>query len=215
MDYKKRWLNSYRDIKKPPHWALDLEPSKFAEKFVAALKKRKLKEYKILEIGCGNGRDSLFFAENGFNVTSIDISQNALILAGKNKQAYLFKNTLPGDLTFHQADAEALPFKDEKFDAVYSLSVLHSADLKKSFEQIYRVLKIGGVAWLHLGQKTFFLTENKIEEHCSPEKLKSVLNNLPFKILEFKSDIAMKKIDYDDEEKNPHRHFAIIVKLKK
>ena len=215
MPDKKFWINSYDDLKNPPHWAESFVPSKLAERFVAALKERGLAENNILEIGCGNGRDSLFFAENGFNATCIDISANALVLAEKNKQDYLKENKLSGQATFQEADAEALPFKDEEFDAVYSLSVLHATDLSKSLTQIYRVLKAGGVAWIHLLQKTIFLENNEIEVNCAPEKLQSLLNNSKFEILEFRSDVTNNKIDYDADKKNPHRHYAMIVKLKK
>lgn len=36
------------------------------------------KDLRILDLGCGSGRDSLFFAQQGWNVTAVDISQNAL-----------------------------------------------------------------------------------------------------------------------------------------
>ncbi len=32
----------------------------------------------LIELGCGNGRDSLFFAKNGINVTGIDASETAI-----------------------------------------------------------------------------------------------------------------------------------------
>ena len=35
----------------------------------------------ILDVGCGSGRDSIFFADQGFDVTAIDGSQNLIDLA--------------------------------------------------------------------------------------------------------------------------------------
>ena len=32
----------------------------------------------LIDIGCGNGRDSIFFSKNNFHVTGIDISQKAI-----------------------------------------------------------------------------------------------------------------------------------------
>ena len=36
------------------------------------------KPYKVLDIGCGEGKDAVFFARNGYNVTAFDISEQGL-----------------------------------------------------------------------------------------------------------------------------------------
>ena len=46
----------------------------------------------ILELGCGQGRDSIFFAKLGFNVTAVDISENAIKFVKKIKNEQNFKN---------------------------------------------------------------------------------------------------------------------------
>ncbi|GAH19767.1 unnamed protein product, partial [marine sediment metagenome] len=56
------WEEAYSED--PPHWAVDLTPSLFAQDFTKEMADRKLKS--VLEIGCGNGRDSIFFARAGF-----------------------------------------------------------------------------------------------------------------------------------------------------
>ena len=38
----------------------------------------KLRGGAVLELGCGNGRDSLFFLQNGLRVTGVDASDNAI-----------------------------------------------------------------------------------------------------------------------------------------
>jgi 2-polyprenyl-3-methyl-5-hydroxy-6-metoxy-1,4-benzoquinol methylase len=53
------------------------------------------KKVKLLDIGCGNGRDSYFFNKKGFHVTGIDISQKAIQKNSKNKIKNLsFKNLI-------------------------------------------------------------------------------------------------------------------------
>ena len=42
------------------------------------LKKINIKKSRVLDIGCGNGRDSYFFNKKGFKVTGIDISKKAI-----------------------------------------------------------------------------------------------------------------------------------------
>ena len=49
-------------------------PSNFARDIVKNLKKGSV----LIDLGCGNGRDSLFFAENGLNVIAIDMSEAAI-----------------------------------------------------------------------------------------------------------------------------------------
>lgn len=51
-------------------------PTRFAKEAKIVMKKEKVKT--VLDLGCGQGRDSVYFAENGFFVTSVDISSVAL-----------------------------------------------------------------------------------------------------------------------------------------
>ena len=210
---KEKWIKSYKNIKKPPHWALSLEPSKLAVFFLSIFKKNKLTKEKVLEIGCGNGRDSLYFTKKGLEVVGIDISAKAIALAKKNKEKVLKNKILLKSLHFKKADAEKLPFPDEYFGGIYSIAVLHSTNLRKSIREIFRVLKKGGIAIIHLWQKTIFLQTGKVEESCPPEKLKAIIKKFPIKTLKFSKDIQAKGIDYEEGDKNPHRHLAIIMVL--
>ena len=49
---------------------------KYADLFLRFLKGRK-----ILDVGCGPGRDSEYFSERGLEVTGIDLSRNFLKIA--------------------------------------------------------------------------------------------------------------------------------------
>ena len=64
------WDNYYNTIH-------DEEPSPFAE-FVWSEMKNDMLDYHILDLGCGNGRDSEFFLKKGFWVTGIDASNQAI-----------------------------------------------------------------------------------------------------------------------------------------
>ena len=76
------------------------------------------KKGKILDIGCGNGRDSYFFNKKGFNVTGIDISQKAIEKNSKNKIKNLF---------FKKFDIGKDKIKD-KFDIIYCRFFVHTVD---------------------------------------------------------------------------------------
>ena len=76
------------------------------------------KNARILDIGCGNGRDSYFFNKKGFEVTGIDISQKAIEKNSKNK----IKN-----LSFKKFDIGKDKIKD-KFDVIYCRFFVHTVD---------------------------------------------------------------------------------------
>lgn len=209
---KEDWIESYKNIEKPPHWAVSSEPSKLVLEFLKVLQEKNFKG-NILEIGCGNGRDSIYLTKQGYKVMGIDITPEAIKLAQRNKERLLGDKNLADNLNFQVADVEKLSFSDERFAGVYSIGVLHNTNLQKSLKEIARILKKGGVGVIHLYQKTLFLRPQRLEEICPPEKIKSILKKLPFKILSFTSDITTNKIDCDDE--NPHKHSAIVVQLER
>ncbi|HET8856086.1 MAG TPA: class I SAM-dependent methyltransferase [Nitrososphaeraceae archaeon] len=118
------------------------EPSKFAlicyEEFV------KHKIQKILELGCGQGRDSIFFASKGLEVYVIDSSKVAVEnLRIKTKELNL-------DIKLKNIDAvKGLPFFDNHFDAVYSHMFYNMGftddELKFLFSESKRVIKNKGL----------------------------------------------------------------------
>ena len=100
---------------------------------------------KLLEVGCGMGTDSIQLAREGFDVHGVDLTENAIDLAQKRFSLYEQKGS------FQVGDAENLPFDDDTFDIVYSFGVLHhTPDTQKSIDEVYRVLKPGGLAVIML-----------------------------------------------------------------
>ncbi|OCX54426.1 methyltransferase type 11 [Mucilaginibacter sp. PPCGB 2223] len=107
--------------------------------------------HKILDAGCGGGRNIVYFLQNGFEVHGIDPSPNAV--ANVQQLAQKLAPHIPqGNFTI--ASAEALPFGDAEFDLVISSAVLHFAQGKTHFEamlhEMWRVLKPGGYLFARL-----------------------------------------------------------------
>jgi tellurite methyltransferase len=106
---------------------------------------------KILDAGCGSGRNLVYFLRNGNEVYGIDPNANAVEavkeLAKNISPNYPFAN-------FKIATAEDLPFDDECFDLVISSAVLHFAKNKDHFDamlqSMWRVLKPGGYFFARL-----------------------------------------------------------------
>ncbi len=92
---------------------------------------------KVLDLGCGTGRGIKHLYDfKAAEVCGVDVSEKMLAIAKKK-----FKKT-----EFVLADSEKLPFKDESFDAVTALFlIVHLGDLRKTFDEAYRVLKKGGI----------------------------------------------------------------------
>jgi len=116
------------------------KPSDFAESCYQHVKDR---VKTILELGCGQGRDSLFFASKRIEVKALDYSCFAIQqLSKRAKQSGLSIEASVYDTT------KPLPFKDGTFDAVYShmlFSMRFSQEqLKFIFKEIKRVLRDDG-----------------------------------------------------------------------
>lgn len=93
----------------------------------------------VLEVGCGVGSDLLRFARYWANVTGIDLSPKSISLTQARFKFYGYQ----GDIRV--ADAEKLPFRDEKFALSYSWGVLHhTPNIQKAINEIYRVTKRNG-----------------------------------------------------------------------
>jgi len=93
----------------------------------------------VLEVGCGVGSDLVKFAKAGADITGIDLSPKSVCLARLRLLKY------GGNCGVFQLDAEAMPFKDGKFDFVYSWGVLHhTPDTIRAISEIHRVTKSGG-----------------------------------------------------------------------
>jgi ubiquinone/menaquinone biosynthesis C-methylase UbiE len=89
----------------------------------------------LLDVGCGFGEFAGVFFESQVEV-GIDISLDDLVLAKRTKK---YKK-------LQAADARRLPFEDNSFRTVLSMSVLeHIPKVQQSMAEIYRVLKPGGL----------------------------------------------------------------------
>ena len=105
---------------------------------------------KILDVGCGNGRNLLPFAQNGFECYGIDFSEKMIGLAKKFAEEKKFQ------AKFSVAEATKLPFKNAFFDYALCIAVLHhltKANALKALEEIFRILKSSGKALLTVWNK--------------------------------------------------------------
>jgi SAM-dependent methyltransferase len=94
----------------------------------------------VLEYGCGEVSQALLLARR-CDVTAIDISP-----VGVERSRNEAKRLGLTSAKFEVMDAENLTFPDATFDAVVGSGILHHLDLRRSFDELARVLKQDGVA---------------------------------------------------------------------
>ncbi len=104
------------------------------------------KGFKILDIGCGDGRHTgAVYELDGVTAIGADINFNDLTKAGERLR---FHDEIgacgDGSWSFTVSDITRLPFKDNEFDLVICSEVLeHVPEEKKAIREIIRVLKPG------------------------------------------------------------------------
>ncbi len=109
----------------------------------------------ILELGCGQGRDTLLFAKEGFHVTALDYSAAGLLKLQESGREIGVSDRVSTQVFDVR---KLLPFPDGSFDACYSHMLLcmelSTSELIFLIGEILRVLKTGGLA-LYSVRNTF------------------------------------------------------------
>lgn len=104
----------------------------------------------VLDLGCGLGRHSLLFAQHGFKVTAVDISDYAV------QQTREKADNLGLDIRTLVCDMAKLPFRENSFDCIFSyLSISHTdtEGFTKILTDIKKILKHDGEIYLNLCSK--------------------------------------------------------------
>lgn len=130
MDYK-YWNEYYKKNIAPS------EPSNFAKDILKYLESGK----KLIELGCGNGRDAIFLSNNKIDVVAIDQCESSI-----NN----LKSSVSSDNIEFVADdfIETKLLERESFDYVYSRFTLHSISEEqenKLINRVYEALKKDGL----------------------------------------------------------------------
>ena len=136
-----------------PHWEktyaanaehYGVDPSESARKAVQLFKTEGVNE--ILELGAGQGRDTLFFGSTGFRVHALDYSETGTEAIRRKAQALGLSHCIAA--TTHDVRTP-LPFPDASFDACYAhmlfCMAMTSAEIASLADEVLRVLRPGGI----------------------------------------------------------------------
>lgn len=99
------------------------------------------KDYIVLDLGCGGGRNIEYFLTKAKKVYGIDHSETCVKMASElNKEG-----VDSGRCQILKGDVKKLPFEDESIDVVTAFETIYFwNDIEECFKEIYRVLKKGG-----------------------------------------------------------------------
>lgn len=213
MDQKKldhqsqHWESNFSS--KPEMFGLD--PSLSAKKALRLFKEKNI--HKIVEIGAGLGRDTLFFAKNLIHTTALDYSSSGIDTINQKTK----KNNLSNYISTKLFDVrQKLPFEDNSLEACYShmlyCMALTTSDLKKLNNEILRILKPGGINiytvrhtndgdfqnGIHIGED-LYENDGFIVHYFSEDKVNSLLNGF--------KNISLEKFE---EGNFPRRLFFVV-----
>ena len=182
-----------------------LEPSEAAINTLKIFKEQNIE--KIVELGAGLGRDSIFFAKNSIHVSALDYSSTAIKTINKKASENKLSNFISAKIFDVR---KKLPFKDNSIEACFShmlyCMALSTTELKYLNNEICRILKPGGLNiytvrhtgdgdyknGIHIGENLYendgfivhFFSEEKVKEineiaysHQIDSYLASILSN--------------------------------------
>lgn len=198
-------------------------PSEFAHTAINLFKGAGVRS--VLELGCGQGRDTLLFAGEGFHVTALDYSETGLLkLQGSAREIGVSDRVATRFFDVRKP----LPFPDGSFDACYSHMLLcmelSTEELTFLLGEVRRVLKTGGLvlysvrntfdkhfgAGVHKSEEMYdiggfvvhFFSEEKVRSLSSGYEVREIRRmqegNVPRELYA----VALKKTDLDAHPEN-------------
>ena len=158
----------------------------------------------ILDLGCGTGLPfDRYLAENGYDVTGVDIAEKHVRMAREN---------VP-DAEFLQGDFFDLDFEENSFDAIvsfYAIFHIPREEHQELFEKINYWLKDDGVILVTMGPGEMDQHEDEIGgqemvwSSYSKKKNKEIIEEAGFNILEA----------YTEDWRQDEQHFWILAESK-
>jgi len=169
----------------------DRNAERYSKTYNLAYIEKQLKFYvenfkgkRILDIGCGPGRDAAYFSEKGFEVVGIDLSEELLKIARKNSP----------NLEFYIQDMRNLGFEPDSFDGIWACSSFMHApykDARSTLRGFNRILKPDGLMFLcvlegegeRMEKTPRFFEDNRFFAYYSEECIESLIDNADFRTI--------------------------------
>jgi SAM-dependent methyltransferase len=172
---------------------------------------------KVLDLGCGIGRNALYLAKLGFSVSAFDLSADGL---SQLKQTAQTENV---NIDLMLGDMLNLPYASAYFDCLLAFHSIYHTDytgLTRIIAEIYRVTRPSGEIFITLNSKEAdawnLYSQRRIDEYTLL-KTEWAEVDVPHTYLEYKDilillkDFQILKIQqiFDYEEDRRHAHFFV------
>ncbi len=156
------WHEEY--LKRSGEYIFGRRPSDFAVLVSRLLPPRA----RVLELGSGEGRDCLFFAEQGFDVTGVEISEAGLAKAVRAARERDLR------VRWVQADMADVPLQTA-FDLVYSCGAIHYVPREKRQEFFARLKALSPPAGLQahivFTDRHIYREKGEVIDYFTPDEL--------------------------------------------
>ncbi|MEE8154116.1 MAG: class I SAM-dependent methyltransferase [Phycisphaerales bacterium] len=136
----------------------------------------------VLDAGCGFGQWSLALASTARRVEAIDTDETRIRTARRLAEGR-------ANLNYHVGSLETLPFDDETFDGVFCYSVIYYTDVRRSIDELCRVLRPGGLIYISsngLGwyiQNLLMAPNTSSDFHPRLYAIRTMLGSLKYRLL--------------------------------
>ena len=131
------------------YWGL--EPGDFLDELIELCPPSENK--KVLDIGCGEGKDAVYMAEKGYKVTAFDLTDNGIRKTiDLAKQRGVEINAYVDDINTFEIN--------EQFDIIYStgtVQYLFDENIKKFFEKLEKITNKNGIVYINVFVEKSFL----------------------------------------------------------
>lgn len=161
---------------------------------------------KVLDLGCGEGKNSFFLAKNGFDVTAIDISDVGI----KKLKEFVKKEKLK--IKADVSDIKSYLNDCGEFDAIFGINILQFIDSKNIFSIIDKIkskTKPNGVnvveSFVAENSKQKEMVLSKSGYYFGEEELKEIYKD--WKILFYEEKLGY----WETHGELRHRHFTVIL----
>lgn len=149
---------------------------------------------KIIELGCGNGRDARFFAASSLRVQAVDLCESEIEELAESNGA--------SNLKYKSGDFTRLSDSEDKYDIIYSRFTLHSVDAegqKRTLQWCKNNLAPSGKLCIEVrgqknelykkgepvsGEDDAYIYENHYRRFINFDQFKNDLQTLGFEIIE-------------------------------
>ncbi len=166
--------------------------------FDQILKARFEKHFKILDAGCGEGRNLIYFVRNDYRVYGIDKDADSIQMLKHHIKS--INRTYPLD-RFAVGNVETMPFSNHEINAIISSAVLHFAENKNHLftmiKEMVRVLKPTGLLFIRMatdigmekcikpmGDGKFFLPDGTVRFLLTKELLHEIMDQFGLEYIE-------------------------------